>query len=298
MTPGMTLYFGYGSNLDALDWAGFCARCGFTGAELAPVAKALLLDCELVFDHYAGSRKGGALNLRARPGQAAEGMVFRANAIALQALDRKEGAPEEYQRVQRHAVLADGTAIPVMTYVAPSEGFQAPHADYLAVVRRGQAAHGIGHGMMEAAARDAPAPLTIGHLFVYGTLMAGEANAHHLEGLPRDPGVVRARLHDCGPYPALSLGEGEVRGEVVALPLERLAAMDALEGSAPGGAPGGMYRRSVLTVRTAAGPRPAYAYVMDDARHVPLIPSGDWRSLGGRHAAWAEYAARTAESER
>ena len=283
----MTLYFGYGSNLDAVDWNAFCAKWGFRGAALEPVSTALLLDHELVFDRYAASRQGGALNLRARPGQAAEGVVFRANATALEALDRKEGAPAHYRRVQRHAVLPDGRVTAVMTYIASSQGHQPPHADYLAVVRRGQAAHGIAHDMMQAAARDAEPALLIRHLFVYGTLMAGEANAHHLEGVPRMPGRVRGSLHNCGGYPALALGEGEVTGEVVELPLERLAGMDALEGSAPAGAPGGIYRRSVLPVATEAGPLRAYAYIMDDAARFPPIPSGNWRSVPGRREAWA-----------
>lgn len=294
----MTLYFGYGSNLNAEDWSAFCQRQGFAGTVLAPVTTALLLDCELVFDHYAGSRKGGALNLRERAGQAAEGVVFRANAAALLALDRKEGAPAEYQRVQRHAVLPDGSVMEVMTYVAPSEGFQRPHVDYLDVVRRGQAAHGIAHAMMEAVACDEQAPLTIQNLFVYGTLMEGEANAYHLDGIRRTRGSVHGALHDCGAYSALSLTDGEVRGEVLELPLERLAGMDALEGSRPAGAPGGMYRRSVLPVRTEAGVLRAYAYVMDDAHHLPVIASGDWRSVGTRHKAWSEYVARTQLTDR
>lgn len=283
----MTLYFGYGSNLDAVDWNAFCARQGFGDAVLAPLSTALLLDHELVFDRYAASRQGGALNLRLRAGQAVEGVVFRANAAALAALDRKEGAPRAYQRVQRHAVLPDGSVTGVMTYLAPSQGHHPPHADYLAVVRRGQAAHGIAHGMMEDAAREAEPALLIRHLFVYGTLMEGEANAHHLAGLPHRLGRARAALHNCGAYPALALGEGEVTGEVVELPLERLAAMDALEGSQPGGAPGGLYRRGVLPVMTEAGTLRAYAYLMDDAARFPVIPGGDWRSVPGRLEAWA-----------
>lgn len=289
----MTLYFGYGSNLDARDWNAFCERWGFVGAELVPVSTALMLDCELAFDRYAASRRGGALNLRDRPGQAVEGVVFRANRAALYALDRKEGAPAHYQRLDRHVVLPDGHVLPVMTYAGPSQGHHTPHADYVGVVRRGQAAHGIAHDMMEAVARDAAPPLTIRHLFVYGTLMQGEANAHHLEGIARAPGRVAGLLHDCGAYPALSLGPGEVHGEVVELPLARLAGMDALEDAAPGGAPGGMYRRSVLRVRTAAGVIRAYAYVMDDAARFPVIAGGDWRSVGNRHAAWAAYEARS-----
>lgn len=294
----MTLYFGYGSNLDAADWDTFRARRGFTGARLEPLSTALLLDHELVFDRFSRTRAGGVLNLRARPGQAAEGVVFRANDAALAALDAKEGAPFAYRRAQRHLVLPDGQVVEAMTYVTRSEGFRAPHPDYLGIVRRGQAAHGIGHAMLEAAARDAAPPLTIAHLFVYGTLMAGEANAHHLDGLPRERARVRGALHDCGPYPALALGAGEVAGELLELPLERLAGMDALEGSPPGGAPGGHYRRTVLEARTPTATRRAYAYVMDAASGHPRIPEGDWRAKATRHADWAAYAARTAPAER
>lgn len=294
----MTLYFGYGSNLDAEDWGAFCARRRFAGALLAPLSTALLLDHELAFDCFSRTRRGGVLNLRARPGQAAEGVLFRANDTALAALDAKEGAPFAYRRVLRHVVLPDGTVAEAMTYVARNDAFRAPHADYLGIVRRGQAAHGVRHGMLDAVARGGAPPLTVAHLFVYGTLMSGEANAGHLDGLPRQAGTVQAALHDCGPYPALALGTGTVRGELLELPLDRLAAMDELEGSPPGGAPGGMYRRSVLEVRAEQGRLPAYAYVMDTAARHPRIRAGDWRAKPTRHAEWAAHAARTPAAER
>jgi gamma-glutamylcyclotransferase (GGCT)/AIG2-like uncharacterized protein YtfP len=84
----------------------------------------------------------------------------------------------------------------------------------------------------------------------------------------------------------------------VELPLERLAGMDALEGSPPGGAPGGMYRRSVLPVAHEGGTTRAYIYLMDDAARLPAITSGDWRTKSDRHAAWAAYAARTPPADR
>lgn len=294
----MTLYFGYGSNLDAEDFRAFCDRQGFGQARLEPLTTALLLDHALAFDRHSPARRGGVLNLRAQPGQAVEGVLFRANAAALAALDLKEGAPFAYARRPCHVVRPDGGVSEAMTYAAPAQGFHRPHPDYLAVVRRGQAQHGIAHAMLEAAASDTPAPLTIAHLFVYGTLMEGEPNAPLLAGLQRRPARVAAALHDCGPYPALRLGPGEVRGELLDLPLERLAALDALEGAAPAGAPGGAYRRSVLPARHEGGIARAYVYVMDDAARFPPIPSGDWRDKPGRAEAWAAYAARTPEAER
>jgi gamma-glutamylcyclotransferase (GGCT)/AIG2-like uncharacterized protein YtfP len=118
-----------------------------------------------------------------------------------------------------------------------------------------------------------------------------------MAGLPRLAGRIQAAMHDCGAYPAVCLGDGEVVGEVVELPLERLAGMDALEGSSPGGAPGGHYRRSVLPVQTAQGVVRAYIYLMDEAGRFPPLPGGDWRGKPGRHAAWAAYAARRRPEE-
>lgn len=285
----MTLVFAYGLSLDVEDWVGFCQRHGFAGARLDPASPALLLDAELAFD-----RPDGAPNLRACPGQAVEGLLFHADALALSALDAREGAA----RIRRHAVLPDGTAVEVLAHAAPNGTFRPPKAEELALIRRIRRVHGLPDAMLEAASRGAERALTIPFLFIYGTLMEGEANAHHLAGLPRRPGRARGVLHDCGPYPAMALGEGEVQGELVELPVERLAGMDALEGVAPVGAPGGLYRRTVLPVRTAGGPIRAYAYVMDDASGFPRIPDGNWRSVGDRRKAWADYAARTPEGER
>ncbi len=274
------LYFGYGSNLDAADFEHFCARRGFRGARLVPRGTALLLDRQLVFDRHAASRRGGVLNLRDRPGAAVEGVLFEADPRAREALDAKEGVPFAYRPVDCHAVLPDGGAVPAFTCIAPGQGHHAPDEGYLAVVRRGLVAHGLGHAALLAAARGDDPPPAVGHLFVYGTLLAGEANAGLLEDLPREAAMARGMLHDCGAWPAMVLGEGQVRGEVLTWPRQRVAALDALEEALPHGAPGGAYRRTVLTVRTSRGGLRAYAYVVDDPAGLPVIPGGDWRRRG------------------
>lgn len=274
------LYFGYGSNLDAGDFGHFCARRGFQGARLIRRGTALLLDRQLVFDRHAASRRGGVLNLRDRPGAAVEGVLFEADARAGEALDAKEGVPHAYRRVECHAVLPNGSAVPAFTCIARGQGFHAPDEGYLAVVRRGLASHGLGHAALLAAARGDDPPPAVGHLFVYGTLLAGEANAGLLERLPREAAMARGVLHDCGDWPAMALGEGMVHGEVLPWPLERVAALDALEEALPHGAPGGAYRRTVLTVRTGRGGLRAYAYVVDEPHGLPVIPGGDWRRRG------------------
>ncbi len=135
-------------------------------------------------------------------------------------------------------------------------------------------------------------------MFVYGTLLEGEANARLLDGLPRLRASVAGVLHDCGPYPAMALGTARVQGELVPLDPHRLPELDRLEGARPFGAPGGHYRRTVLAARAADGrDLRAQLYVVDDASAFPAIASGDWRSVPGRLEAWAAYATRKAAGE-
>jgi gamma-glutamylcyclotransferase (GGCT)/AIG2-like uncharacterized protein YtfP len=296
------LYFAYGSNLDAADFAAWCQRHDYAAARLDPVAPALLPDRALSFERHSRGRGGGVLTLAPRLGHMVDGVLFEANEAAIEALDNKEGHPQAYRREEVHALLADGRAIACFTYDVPPERrvpFAEPTPAYLAVVRRGLAAHGLPEAaLLDAAAGRLAAP-AVAWLFVYGTLLAGEANAQHLDGLQRQPATVPGALHDCGPYPAMALGTGQVRGEILPLDPARLTALDALEGARPFGAPGGLYRRTVLRATLANGEvQPVQTYVMDDASAFPPIETGDWRSVSNRHAAWAAYAARRPKAER
>ena len=53
----------------------------------------LFPDLELIFDNYSMGRRGGALNLQPRIGQAVAGVLFEVFASGWEVLDRKEGAP-------------------------------------------------------------------------------------------------------------------------------------------------------------------------------------------------------------
>ncbi|HNJ42843.1 MAG TPA: gamma-glutamylcyclotransferase [Acidobacteriota bacterium] len=68
-------------------------------------------------------------------------------------------------------------------------------------------------------------------VFVYGTLMRGESNHHHLAGcefLGEDI-LEQAQLWSAGPYPALRQGEGSVIGERFRVTPEVLVQLDWLE---------------------------------------------------------------------
>ncbi len=291
----MTLVFAYGSNLDAADFDGWCGRHGHRAARLDTVAAALLPDRCLTFERHSRGRGGGVLTLSPRLGHHVEGVLFEANEAGLEALDAKEGHPHAYERAAVHALLPDGRAAECLVYDVPPTRRGAhvePAPPYLAVVARGLAARGLPDAALRLAAARRPPEPAVPWLFVYGTLLAGEANAALLDGLPRRRATVAGALHDCGPYPAMALGSARVWGELVPLDPRRLPELDRLEGALPFGAPGGHYRRTVLAARDEDGVEMrAQTYVVDDASAFPAIGPGDWRAVPGRLEAWATYAA-------
>ncbi|MDT7952548.1 MAG: gamma-glutamylcyclotransferase [Acetobacteraceae bacterium] len=282
-----TLCFAYGSNLNWSDWMAWCGRNGVDPACLKPVGRALLPDMRLAFDYYSGSRGGGALNVVGEIGCVVEGVLLQVGPGGWDALDAKEGVSTNcYERRRRTAILPDGAAMPVAVYevtVEHQEKFVPPTDEYVAIVQQGMRAHGIDPDPLHAAVAGSETTAPLRDVFAYGTLMRGEPLHHTISHATNmRAGSTIGRLHNMVHYPALLLGgEAPVAGELMTLsdPARGLVALDQVEDALPQGAPGGLYRRTVLRVSEGAGLRPAWAYVMDTVDPVacPLIPSGDWR---------------------
>jgi gamma-glutamylaminecyclotransferase len=117
-------------------------------------------------------------------------------------------------------------------------------------------------------------------LFVYGTLLRGQANHRLLAGarfLRAAATVPAYDLADLGPYPALVPGGGTaIAGELYAVPRATLAALDAFEGHPS------FYRRGRVRLRDGTF---ASAYLLrpDQAAGFARIPCGSW---AGRTAAY------------
>ena len=116
-------------------------------------------------------------------------------------------------------------------------------------------------------------------LFVYGTLRSGGSNHFRL----RDPrvlgtGTVRGWLYRVDWYPALILDPAgdPVIGDLIEIPAENLASLDAYEG--------GEYRRVRAAVTAANGAEPHHAWLweyvdaVDESRR---IAGGDWLAVAG-----------------
>lgn len=111
-------------------------------------------------------------------------------------------------------------------------------------------------------------------VFVYGTLLRGEAN-HHVIAPARflREAVTRPayELADLGSYPALVAGGATaVRGEVYAVDPRTLRALDALEEHPD------LYRRAPVTLADGARVQ-SYLLTRVRAAGYPRIASGDWR---------------------
>jgi len=128
-------------------------------------------------------------------------------------------------------------------------------------------------------AATAPPASTVDAIFVYGTLLEGEALHGHLPRHgPPVPATVRGTLVSLGWYPGLLLDPpGVVHGEVYRLadPGDALARLDEIEEFHGFDAADSLYHRRL--VQTAAGLAWIYVLAHDPQRGVP-IPSGDWRA--------------------
>lgn len=115
-------------------------------------------------------------------------------------------------------------------------------------------------------------------IFVYGTLLTGERNAHRAGAARRQPAWTRGTIYDTGyGFPAfVPKGETKIAGELLAADDEGFRSMDRLEGYPH------LYRREEIDVFTEGGERlRAWVYIMNSLpKNARVIASGNWRLRG------------------
>jgi gamma-glutamylcyclotransferase (GGCT)/AIG2-like uncharacterized protein YtfP len=290
MTMTRPLYFAYGSNLNRDDWHRWCDRNGFGRERLRLKTTAVLPDHDLVFSYYSGSRRGGVLDLAPRTGQIVEGAIFEVVGDGWRALDRKEGAPDCYERVDKVCLDTEGREILVKTYRVRAERrdeFVRPSPEYVSVVRDGLEHYGLSDAALEAAAEGQRTPWLVDALFAYGTLMRGESRFPCLKPFGLQCTLLAetyGRLADLGTFPALLEDRGHdrlVQGDF--LRLERsgpaLELLDRVEGFQGFGAGGSLFRRTLTEVAVGDGRvRRAWVYRLANVNvDIRFIDSDDWR---------------------
>ena len=293
--------FAYGSNLCADELAGWLARHGLEPAHCRALGPAWLPDHALSFGYLSRRRGAGALDVRPRRGSLVQGALIDASPEGWAALDAKEGVAEgAYERREVEVVLPDGRLRDAIVYVvtdARRRAHQPPAADYLQTVERGYGRWGHDPAPLRAAAAGGEGALAVDAVFVYGTLLQGESNAHVMrEAGPRRvrAAQVAGSLHETGaPYPVMALHPGRrTVGELVELhDVEAgLGPLDRLETFTGYGRRDRMYHRTLVRARTADGDeRLAWTYVAGETLPLgPRIEDGDWRRFRGGNVAPAQ----------
>ena len=122
-------------------------------------------------------------------------------------------------------------------------------------------------------------------VFVYGTLISGEANAHWAGNARRQKAWTTGTIYDTGcRFPAfVKRGRTHIKGEVLTVDDDGFKSMDRLEGYPH------LYRREQIQVHLVGGGNVlAWVYIMNNLRKdAPVIESGDWvayRKAGYRNA--------------
>ncbi|MBN2077469.1 MAG: gamma-glutamylcyclotransferase [Spirochaetes bacterium] len=155
----MTAYFAYGSNMDQEDLDRFCReQCGGSFPARAP-GVAELKDYALSFNYYSGSRKGGAANIMASPGDLVYGLLFEVNEEEFEMIARKEGAPNFYETIDV-LVTVGGEDIRARTFkVAPERetAFTEPTREYMDIIIAAAEAHRFPAWYLDRL-RDIPVP--------------------------------------------------------------------------------------------------------------------------------------------
>lgn len=108
--PAYIWFFAYGSNMSR---AQIRSRAG----EVAEEQIGKLENYELIFNKKA---RGGSATANVRPasGKNVYGVLYRIAEPALRSLDRFQGAPDHYRRIEVNVTGSSGGKIPAQTYIA------------------------------------------------------------------------------------------------------------------------------------------------------------------------------------
>ncbi len=124
-------YFAYGSNLSLRQMKQRCPQA-------RRLFSARLPNWTLIFTGGSRSRGGGTATIRLQKGEQVLGGVYEIDAACLRALDRYEGYPAEYDRMNVIVFNDLGEAVEAVTYYKKDRDPENPPSQqYLAAIREG-----------------------------------------------------------------------------------------------------------------------------------------------------------------
>ena len=130
----MTLYFAYGSNMDAAQIKERCPEAELLGP-------AVLKNYELAFTIYSPTRRCGCADIVAKNATQVYGLLYRLVDEDLARMDEHEGHPIHYQRIPV-TVVCNGRRMNAVTYEVVNKQEQIPTSDeYLNLLRNSAKIH-------------------------------------------------------------------------------------------------------------------------------------------------------------
>jgi gamma-glutamylcyclotransferase (GGCT)/AIG2-like uncharacterized protein YtfP len=149
-----SLYFAYGSNMDAALMERHCP-----GHRVLGVAE--LRDHRLAFTRRSKRTGTGVADIVAAPDESVWGVLYELDDEQLAAIDEKEGNGWAYARKLLTVLLHDGGAeheAHAYAVIAPDEAHVPPSADYLGLIRAAACARGLPQIYLDALEALEPAP--------------------------------------------------------------------------------------------------------------------------------------------
>jgi len=136
MAPRTVWYFAYGSNMNR---AQMLSRAG----KILEEHNASLPNYEVRFNKKVRGGTAGA-NIQPTAGKTVHGVLYKIEEGALRSLDRYEGAPEHYRRIEVQVTPEGGNRVPAQVYIASKvEKGLRPSAPYLQAILDGAGEHNL-----------------------------------------------------------------------------------------------------------------------------------------------------------
>jgi len=130
-------YFAYGSNLNKKQMRERCP-------DSKPRFTATLPNYKLVFLGWSRQWRGGTASIRPMLGEKVLGGIYEVSEQDLRRLDRDEGYPAIYSRLNVTVFNEDGDATQAITYIRTGQAEEAkPSPEYLAIIQQGYRDWGI-----------------------------------------------------------------------------------------------------------------------------------------------------------
>ena len=130
-------YFAYASNLSRKQMSERCP-------DSQPKFVATLPNHKLIFSGWSRKWHGGTATIRSFQGEKVIGAVYEISDRCLRSLDKHEGYPTIYNRVNKMVIAEDGERVEVITYIMREQLKEIqPAPEYVAVIQQGYKDWGI-----------------------------------------------------------------------------------------------------------------------------------------------------------